>query len=93
VHVLRNWDCLLKNMNQRGSHCHCIDFSFSVGNLVKLIMGDVAGNLVKLIKGEKAGRRNSDEITVFKSVDSAVVDILASQWVYETYIMLNYITL
>ena len=55
--------------------------------------GDIAGNLVKLIKGEKAGRRNSDEITVFKSVDSAVVDILASQWVYETYIMLNYITL
>jgi hypothetical protein len=31
VHVLRNWDCFLKNMNQRGSHCHCIDFSFLVG--------------------------------------------------------------
>jgi ornithine cyclodeaminase/alanine dehydrogenase-like protein (mu-crystallin family) len=55
--------------------------------------GDIAGTLVKLIKEEKAGRRNSDEITAFKSVDSAVVNILASQWVHETCIMLNYITL
>ena len=47
--------------------------------------GDIAGNLVELIKGEKIGRSNSDEITVFKSVGSAVVDILASQLVYETY--------
>jgi len=47
--------------------------------------GDIAGNLVELIKGEKVGRSNSGEITVFKSVGSAVVDILASQLVYETY--------
>ncbi|XP_062149690.1 protein SAR DEFICIENT 4-like [Alnus glutinosa] len=47
--------------------------------------GDIAGNLLELIKGEKVGRSNSGEITVFKSVGSAVVDILASQLVYETY--------
>lgn len=50
---------------------------------------DIAGNLVELIKGEKVGRRNSDEITVFKSVGSAAVDILASQLAYETYIKQN----
>jgi ornithine cyclodeaminase/alanine dehydrogenase-like protein (mu-crystallin family) len=52
--------------------------------------GDITGNLVELIKGEKVGRSNSDEITVFKSVGSAVVDILASQLVYETCIMRNH---
>lgn len=45
--------------------------------------GDVCGNLVELIKGEKEGRRNAEEITVFKSVGSAVVDLLAAQLVYE----------
>ncbi|KAL5567884.1 hypothetical protein UlMin_024459 [Ulmus minor] len=48
--------------------------------------GDVEANLVELIRGEKVGRRNSEEITVFKSVGSAVVDILAAQLVYETYL-------
>ena len=48
--------------------------------------GDIGGNLVELIKGEKVGRRSSEEITVFKSVGSAIVDILAAQLVYETYI-------
>ncbi|XP_061995965.1 protein SAR DEFICIENT 4 [Rosa rugosa] len=47
--------------------------------------GDVCGMLVELIGGEKAGRRSAEEITVFKSVGSAVVDILAAQLVYETY--------
>lgn len=48
--------------------------------------GDIGGNLVELIKGEKVGRRSSEEITVFKSVGSAIVDILAAQLVYETYV-------
>ncbi|KAK9994595.1 hypothetical protein SO802_024298 [Lithocarpus litseifolius] len=48
--------------------------------------GDIGGNLVELIKGEKVGRRSSEEITVFKSVGSAIVDILAAQLVYETFI-------
>ncbi|KAF4361709.1 hypothetical protein F8388_026399 [Cannabis sativa] len=46
---------------------------------------DIGGNLVELVTGEKVGRSNSEEITVFKSVGSAVVDILAAQLVYETY--------
>lgn len=48
---------------------------------------DIAGDLVELIKGDKVvGRKNSQEITVFKSVGSAVVDLLSAQLVYETYI-------
>ncbi|KAJ6402312.1 hypothetical protein OIU84_014409 [Salix udensis] len=44
------------------------------------------GFLVELIKGEQVGRKSSEEITVFKSVGSAVVDLLAAQLVYESYI-------
>lgn len=47
---------------------------------------DVCGMLVELINGDKVGRTSCEEITVFKSVGSAVVDILAAQLVYETYI-------
>lgn len=49
--------------------------------------GDIGGNLVELIRKEKVGRKYSEEITLFKSVGSAVVDILASQLVYEHYIL------
>lgn len=47
--------------------------------------GDVAGNLVELAAGEKVGRIYPEEITVFKSVGSAIVDVLAAQLVYESY--------
>ncbi|KAH7557722.1 hypothetical protein ACOSQ2_027821 [Xanthoceras sorbifolium] len=47
---------------------------------------DIAGNLLELLKGEKKGRRESKEVTVFKSVGSAVVDLLAAQLVYEIHI-------
>ena len=47
--------------------------------------GEIGGNLVELINGKKVGRRDSEEVTVFKSVGSAVVDILTAQLVYETY--------
>ncbi|KAJ4705941.1 delta(1)-pyrroline-2-carboxylate reductase-like [Melia azedarach] len=46
---------------------------------------DVVGNLVELIDGKKLGRRDSEEITVFKSVGSGIVDMLAAQLVYEAY--------
>lgn len=46
---------------------------------------EIGGSLVQLAAGEKVGRTNSEEITVFKSVGSAVVDVLAAQLVYETY--------
>lgn len=46
---------------------------------------EIGGSLVELVKGDKIGRSSSQEITVFKSVGSAVVDMLAAQLVYETY--------
>ncbi|KAE9618302.1 hypothetical protein Lal_00047381 [Lupinus albus] len=46
---------------------------------------EIAGNLVELVRGDKVGRSSVDDITVFKSVGSAVVDMLAAQLVYETY--------
>lgn len=45
--------------------------------------GDIGGELAELISGERNGRRSEEEVTVFKSVGSAVVDILAAQLVYE----------
>lgn len=44
---------------------------------------EICGDLVELVKGEKVGRAGEEEITVFKSVGSGVVDILAAQLVYE----------
>eukprot|EP00252_Welwitschia_mirabilis_P000980 TRINITY_DN1095_c0_g1_i1.p1 TRINITY_DN1095_c0_g1~~TRINITY_DN1095_c0_g1_i1.p1 ORF type:complete len:377 (-),score=68.18 TRINITY_DN1095_c0_g1_i1:607-1737(-) len=46
---------------------------------------DVAGTLVELVNGSKKGRTDLDEITVFKSVGSATVDLLAAQFVYERF--------
>ncbi|PQQ18275.1 delta(1)-pyrroline-2-carboxylate reductase [Prunus yedoensis var. nudiflora] len=53
----------------------------------RVFVDNEAALVEELIKGDKAGRRSCEEITVFKSVGSAVVDILAAQLVYETYIM------
>lgn len=57
-----------------------------VGAMERGVIGreDIVGNLVEVIKGEKVGRRNGEEITVFKSVGSGVVDLLAAQLVYES---------
>ncbi|KAI3749060.1 hypothetical protein L6452_12612 [Arctium lappa] len=45
---------------------------------------EVEGDLVELITGDKIGRKGEEEITVFVSVGSAVVDLLSAQLVYET---------
>lgn len=45
---------------------------------------EVEGDLVELIKGDKIGRKGEEEITVFVSVGSAVVDLLSAQLVYES---------
>ncbi|KAL6526974.1 hypothetical protein OROGR_016064 [Orobanche gracilis] len=45
---------------------------------------EIVGDLVRLIKGEIIGRMDFDGITVFKSVGSAVVDLLSAQMVYES---------
>ncbi|KAL8050852.1 hypothetical protein ABFX02_06G106600 [Erythranthe guttata] len=60
-----------------------------VGALEREVMreSEILGDLVELIKGEKKiGRRSLEEITVFKSVGSAVVDLLTAQMVYENYL-------
>ncbi|CAN8302129.1 unnamed protein product [Cochlearia groenlandica] len=46
---------------------------------------EICGNLVELLKGDRQGRKSLTEITVFKSVGSGTVDLLAAQLVYETY--------
>ncbi|KAL9317610.1 hypothetical protein ACSQ67_014127 [Phaseolus vulgaris] len=46
---------------------------------------EIGGCLVELVRGDKVGRSSSEQITVFKSVGSAVVDMIAAQLVYETY--------
>lgn len=58
-----------------------------VGAFVREVIreDDIKGTLVELIKGEMGGRCDQQEITVFKSVGSAVVDLLSAQLVYETH--------
>lgn len=59
-----------------------------VGALERGVMreDEIVGELVEVIKGEKDGRKSLEEITVFKSVGSAVVDLLSAQLVYESYL-------
>jgi ornithine cyclodeaminase len=44
---------------------------------------DIAGDLYDLTRGAHPGRRNDDEITLFKSVGAAVEDWAAARLVYE----------
>ncbi|KAK6121869.1 hypothetical protein DH2020_044384 [Rehmannia glutinosa] len=46
---------------------------------------EIVGDLVELVSWDKIGRMDLDEITVFKSVGSAVVDLLSAQMVYESF--------
>ena len=46
---------------------------------------DVRGTLVDLIAGKVVGRSGREELTVFKSVGSALVDLLAAQFAYERF--------
>ncbi|WP_313369479.1 ornithine cyclodeaminase family protein [Achromobacter animicus] len=45
---------------------------------------DIKGNLHQLAKGERPGRRNDQEITVFKAVGSALEDLTLATLVYES---------
>lgn len=45
---------------------------------------DVAGTLTELAGGKKEGRKGDNEVTVFKSVGTGVVDLLAAQLAYES---------
>jgi ornithine cyclodeaminase len=44
----------------------------------------IAGTLATLCKGEASGRYNADEITLFKSVGSAIEDLAAAMLVYSS---------
>ncbi len=44
---------------------------------------DIAADLFELTRGEKPGRSGADEITVFKSVGTAIEDLAAAILVYE----------
>jgi ornithine cyclodeaminase len=47
---------------------------------------DIKADLFELCKGTKPGRRNSKEITVFKSVGHALEDLAAANYYYKQYI-------
>lgn len=44
---------------------------------------DIHAELGQIISGGKAGRENEEEITIFKSVGLAVVDIIVAKYLYE----------
>jgi alanine dehydrogenase len=44
---------------------------------------DIAGDLFDMTRGERSGRRYYDQITLFKSVGTAIEDLAAAQMVFE----------
>jgi ornithine cyclodeaminase/alanine dehydrogenase-like protein (mu-crystallin family) len=48
----------------------------------KFRMENIQGDLFQLCRGETAGRRNSEEITLFKSCGTAIEDLAAATLVY-----------
>jgi ornithine cyclodeaminase len=50
-----------------------------------LATDDIAGDLFELTRGERSGRRYYDQITLFKSVGTAIEDLAAAQLVFERY--------
>lgn len=44
---------------------------------------DIHAELGQIISRKKAGRENDEEITIFKSVGLAVVDIIVAKYLYE----------
>lgn len=45
--------------------------------------GDIYGELGQIIDGERNGRESNKEITLFKSVGLAVVDIVVAKYFYD----------
>ena len=50
---------------------------------------DIHAELGQIISGERAGRENDEEITVFKSIGLAVVDIIVAKYLYERVVELG----
>ena len=57
----------------------------SLPDVYKIVLDpkDIAGDLFDLTRGERAGRRFYDQITLFKSVGTALEDLAAAQLVAE----------
>ncbi len=47
-----------------------------------IVAGDVVGDLAELCRGEVAGRNSDDEVTLFKSVGTALEDLAAAELAY-----------
>jgi ornithine cyclodeaminase len=45
---------------------------------------DIVGDLFDLCRGQAPGRRSADEITLFKSVGTALEDLTAARWIAES---------
>ena len=50
-----------------------------------LSLDDIAGDLFEVTRGERSGRRYYDQVTLFKSVGTAIEDLAAAQLVCERY--------
>jgi ornithine cyclodeaminase len=50
-----------------------------------LSLDDIAGDLFEITRGERSGRRYYDQVTLFKSVGTAIEDLAAAQLVCERY--------
>lgn len=46
-------------------------------------VGDIYGELGQIVNGERKGRESNEEITLFKSVGLAVVDIVVAKYFYD----------
>lgn len=44
---------------------------------------DFSGELSDILKGYKIGRESNQEITVFKAVGSAILDVVTAQHIYK----------
>ncbi|MHC5534570.1 ornithine cyclodeaminase family protein [Priestia megaterium] len=51
--------------------------------------GDIYSELGKIVNGERNGRENNQEITLFKSVGLAVVDVIVAKYFYDKAIKNN----
>ncbi|XP_030535907.1 protein SAR DEFICIENT 4 [Rhodamnia argentea] len=60
-----------------------------VGAAERGVAVERGGELGELAGGARAGRQSEEDVTVFKSVGSAVVDLLAAQLVYEEHVKRN----
>ena len=47
-----------------------------------VVLDDIAGDLFEVTRGERSGRRYYDQVTLFKSVGTALEDLAAAELVW-----------